>query len=164
MDGRRDEGNGTAFSSTSTASIRTNSQRQLSDNMAARPATAPLRFAMLGTGFWSRFQLAAWRQLEGVTCVALYDPVPGRAAAAAEAVSKHYASDLKAPTRAVAFTDLPSLLDCNPGLDFVDIVSPVETHRQLVEAVAARGIPVICQKPMAPSYARAKEVRVTVGC
>ena len=33
----------------------------------------PLRFAIFGTGFWSRFQLGAWRELEGVECVALYN-------------------------------------------------------------------------------------------
>ena len=32
-----------------------------------------LRFAIFGTGFWSRFQLAAWQELEGVECVAFYN-------------------------------------------------------------------------------------------
>ncbi len=31
-----------------------------------------LRFALFGAGFWSRFQLAAWRELEGVDCVEIY--------------------------------------------------------------------------------------------
>ena len=33
----------------------------------------PLRFAVFGTGFWARFQLAAWREVGGVECVALYN-------------------------------------------------------------------------------------------
>ncbi len=37
------------------------------------PQQPPLRFAMLGCGFWSRFQLAAWRELADATCVALYN-------------------------------------------------------------------------------------------
>ncbi len=32
-----------------------------------------LRFAVIGAGFWSRFQLAAWRELDGVECVAVYN-------------------------------------------------------------------------------------------
>ncbi len=32
-----------------------------------------LRFAILGTGFWARYQLAGWRELAGVECVALYN-------------------------------------------------------------------------------------------
>jgi predicted dehydrogenase len=111
-------------------------------------AATPLRFALLGTGFWSRFQLAAWEELQGAICVALFDPVPGRAAAAA--------ARLRVPPP--AFTDVASLLDSLPRLDFVDIVSPVETHPALVEAAAARGIPIICQKPMAPTLAQATRV------
>lgn len=42
-----------------------------------------LRFAMLGTGFWSRFQLAAWHELNGVECVALYNRTRGKAEALA---------------------------------------------------------------------------------
>jgi predicted dehydrogenase len=39
--------------------------------------------------------------------------------------------------------------------DLVDIVTPPQTHLELVKAVAARGIPVICQKPLAPTYEEA---------
>lgn len=36
--------------------------------------------------------------------------------------------------------------------DLVDIVTPPETHLDLVRTVAARGLPMICQKPLAPSF------------
>ena len=32
----------------------------------------PLRFAIAGTGFWARYQLAAWRELVGVECIAVF--------------------------------------------------------------------------------------------
>jgi D-apiose dehydrogenase len=32
-----------------------------------------LKFAILGTGFWSQFQLGAWQELDEVECVALYN-------------------------------------------------------------------------------------------
>ena len=38
-----------------------------------------LRFAIFGTGFWARFQLAAWRELEGVDCVALLNLMRSKA-------------------------------------------------------------------------------------
>jgi predicted dehydrogenase len=48
-----------------------------------------LRFALLGTGFWSRYQLAGWRELgaEGgdVECVALYNRTRSKAEALARA-------------------------------------------------------------------------------
>jgi D-apiose dehydrogenase len=45
-----------------------------------------LRFAILGTGFWSRYQLAGWRELEGVACVAVFN----RTKAKAEAVAAEF--------------------------------------------------------------------------
>ncbi len=32
-----------------------------------------LKFTMIGTEFWSRFQLSAWQKVTGVQCVALCD-------------------------------------------------------------------------------------------
>jgi D-apiose dehydrogenase len=36
--------------------------------------------------------------------------------------------------------------------DFVDIITPPETHLELVTRAAARGVAVVCQKPLAPSW------------
>jgi len=36
-------------------------------------------------------------------------------------------------------------------LDFVDICTPPHTHRELVGAAAARGLHVVCEKPLAPT-------------
>ncbi len=38
-----------------------------------------LRFALLGAGFWARYQLAAWRELPGVECVAIYNRTRSKA-------------------------------------------------------------------------------------
>ncbi len=43
-------------------------------------------------------------------------------------------------------------------LDFVDIISDVDTHAPFTKAAAAKGIAVICQKPMAPDLEQAKEM------
>ena len=44
----------------------------------------PLRLAIVGCGFWARFQIAAWRELAGVEIVALYNRTRSKAEALAE--------------------------------------------------------------------------------
>jgi predicted dehydrogenase len=105
-----------------------------------------LRFAIFGTGFWARFQLAAWQELEGVTCVALCDRTRAKAEALASA-------------RGVpAVYDDPEELLRRERVDFVDVITQVEAHSPLVHLAAAHGKPVICQKPMAPSLAASEEM------
>lgn len=105
-----------------------------------------LRFAILGTGFWSYFQLAAWYELPGVECVALYNRTRSKAQALAE----------KFGVPAV-YDDVEALLS-NEKLDFIDIISDVSTHERFVGLAAERRLPVICQKPMAPSLAVAESM------
>jgi len=95
----------------------------------------PIRFALFGAGFWSRFQLAAWRELPGTECVAVCDPVPANA------------RSLAVPA---VYQD-PETLLAKEKPDFIDIVTDVAAHAPLVRLAAKHGIPVICQKPMAPS-------------
>ncbi len=108
------------------------------------------RFAVIGSGFWSRFQLAAWQELEGVRCVAVCDPNRERAEALAR--------DRGVPA---VYEDVETLLD-RESLDLIDIITPVETHSSLVHLAAARRLPVICQKPMAPTLAEAE--RMVAAC
>jgi len=104
----------------------------------------PLRFAILGTGFWSRFQLAGWQELDGVQCAALYNRTRARAEALAD--------EFGVP----AVYDDPEELFGNERLDFVDVITNVETHSQFVHMAAAHRLPVICQKPMATRLAEAE--------
>jgi D-apiose dehydrogenase len=97
----------------------------------------PLRFAIFGTGFWSRFQLAGWRELAGAECVALYN----RTRAKAEALGREFGIS--------AIYDNPAELLAREQLDFVDIITDVDSHARLTRLAASRGLAVICQKPMA---------------
>ena len=105
-----------------------------------------LRFAIFGTGYWSRFQLAGWRELEGVECVALYNRTRAKAEALAQAFD--------VPT---VYDDAEELFRREP-LDFIDIITNVETHSQFVHLAAVHGLPVICQKPMATSLEEAEQM------
>ncbi len=110
---------------------------------------SPLRFAIFGTGFWARFQLAAWRELEGVQCVALFN----RTVAKAQQLAAQF--DIPA-----VYGDAEALLKAE-RLDFLDIITDVETHPRFVEMAAKYGVPVICQKPMAPNLETARRMAQT---
>jgi predicted dehydrogenase len=105
-----------------------------------------LRFAVLGAGFWSRYQLAAWREVGGAECVAVCDAVRAKAEARAR--------EFSVPR---VYESAAELLR-QERLDFVDIISSPDTHRELVHLAAQHQIPVICQKPMAPSLADAERM------
>ena len=103
-----------------------------------------LRFAAFGAGFWSRYQLAGWREAGGVECVAIYN----RTRAKAEAVAAEFGIP-------AVYDDPVELLD-RERVDFVDVLTDVDTHPSFVGMAAERKLPVVCQKPMAPSLALAE--------
>ena len=105
-----------------------------------------LRFAVLGAGFWANFQIPAWLELEGVELVAVAD----RTKSKADELARKY----RAPS---TYDDVQKLLSTEK-LDFVDIITDVDTHAPLAEAAAKKGIAVICQKPMAPTLSIAKHM------
>jgi predicted dehydrogenase len=103
----------------------------------------PLEFAVIGAGFWSRFQLAGWRELDGVRCVAVCDRVREKA--------ERLAGECGVPA---VYDDAAALLD-RERLDFVDIISNPATHAPLVHLAVGHGVPAIVQKPMATTLAEA---------
>ncbi len=106
---------------------------------------SPLRFAMFGTGFWAHFQLAAWKELQGVECVAIYNRTRSK--------GERFAAKFGVPA---VYDDAGQLLEREKP-DFVDIVTYPFTLSHFVKLVAAHKVPVISQKPMAPSVAIAEE-------
>lgn len=108
----------------------------------------PLRGVAVGAGYFSRFHLDAWRRLPGVEIVALADREPERARAAAVQFGL---------PRTSSSQELATLLDTERP-DFVDLITPPETHLDLVRLAAARGIAVVCQKPLAPTVDEARAV------
>jgi predicted dehydrogenase len=108
-----------------------------------------LRFAALGTGFWARFQLSAWREVGGVECVALYN----RTRAKAEALAAEMGV-------AAVYDDAEELLR-RERLDFVDVITDPGTHERFVALAAGRVPSVICQKPLAEDLAAAERMAET---
>ena len=99
-----------------------------------------LKFAVLGAGWWSSFQVHGWMEVGGVDLVAIYN----RTIAKAEKV----AAQFKIPK---VYGD-PEELFKKEKLDFVDIIAGNEVHPKLVYLAAQYRVPVICQKPMAQDW------------
>ncbi|MBI1895872.1 MAG: Gfo/Idh/MocA family oxidoreductase [Acidobacteria bacterium] len=105
-----------------------------------------LNFAVLGAGYWAQFQLAAWREVEGARCVAIYNRTRSRA----EALAQRFGI----PS---VYDDAENLLE-RENLDFIDIITDNRTHCDFVKKAAGRRLPVICQKPMAPTIGECIEM------
>ncbi|TPL01043.1 MULTISPECIES: Gfo/Idh/MocA family oxidoreductase [unclassified Mesorhizobium] len=105
---------------------------------------ATLRGALIGCGFFAVNQMHGWRDIDGASIVAICDRDPERLRILGDqfGIAKRY-SDATA-------------LFANETLDFVDIATTVSSHRPLVEMAASNRVPVICQKPFAPTLADAK--------
>ncbi len=113
--------------------------------MPAPAPTAParrLRGICLGAGYFSRFQYEAWARIPEVEIVAVVNRDLAKARAAAQ---QHGIA------RATAWSELAAVLDAERP-DFVDIITPPETHLEAVRLAAERGIAIICQKPLAPTW------------
>jgi len=100
-----------------------------------------IRVGLVGCGFYAQNHLNAWRALAGagarLTAVCDVDATKAEAAGTAFGVPW--------------YTDLARMLDAET-LDVVDIVTRQDTHRGIAEAVIARGLATIVQKPFAPTW------------
>lgn len=104
-----------------------------------------MTFALLGAGFWAPYQLAAWQETGRHECRVVCDPNPERARALAEKAG------------IPGWTADPA--EAMEGVDFVDIVAPVERHAELVLLAAQKGRAAICQKPLAETWEQAKSMK-----
>ncbi len=105
-----------------------------------------LRVAVVGSGYFSQFHYEAWSRIGDARMVALASHDPESAAARAAAF------DI-----AGVYDDVGRMLD-RERPDLLDIVTPPETHLDLVRAAAERGIAAVCQKPLAPDLAEAEQL------
>ena len=105
-----------------------------------------MRIGIVGCGFWAGYQAAAWREadpsLEFLFC--------DRVAEAAQTLAERFGP-------APWYTEAETMLN-EEAIDAVDIITSPDTHAALTELAAARGLPVICQKPMAPDWEQARHM------
>jgi 1,5-anhydro-D-fructose reductase (1,5-anhydro-D-mannitol-forming) len=96
----------------------------------------------------------------GCGWVARDHALPGLLAAGAEVVALHDRSPeamARMPVEAARCTDLDAFL-ATPGLHAVYVATPNASHRPVVEAAAAAGKAVLCEKPLAADLPDADEL------
>lgn len=103
-----------------------------------------LRGGLIGCGFFAVNQMHGWEDAQGASVVAICDRDPDRL----QIVGDQFGI-------ARRYTDAAEMMRTEK-LDFVDIATTVNSHRVLVELAASHKLPVICQKPFAPTLGDAK--------
>lgn len=102
--------------------------------------TTLLRGAIIGAGYFAQNHLHAWSIVEGAEIVAVCDRDADRAGATCQkfGIAGNYQD------AAAMFNEL--------DLDFVDICTTMDTHRELVTLAASHHVAVKVQKPIAPCW------------
>lgn len=100
----------------------------------------------IGAGYFSHFQYEAWQRIPEVQITAFCNSNPERAKTIKDKfhITNHY-------------SDYRKMLEKEKP-DFVDIITPPSAHLEMCKAAADLGIHIICQKPLAPTFAEAQEI------
>lgn len=104
------------------------------------------RVAVVGAGYFARFQIAAWARIDGVELACVADPSETAQAWVAE----------RFPEVAVV-NDLEAALDTG-SLDILDIATPPVSHAGLIRPALGKVPVVICQKPFCASLEEARGI------
>lgn len=109
------------------------------------------RGVAVGTGYFSQYHFDAWRRTSGAGIVAVCsrDRKQARDAAERYGIPKVY-------------DDVAAMLDAEKP-DFIDIITPADTHLELVRLAASRGVHILCQKALAPTFAEARLIVETAA-
>jgi D-apiose dehydrogenase len=110
-----------------------------------------LRGVCIGAGYFSHFQYDAWQRIPEVELVAFSNRDPVKAAVITDKFGL-----------ARCYSDYREMLDREQP-DFVDIITPPPTHRDMCAEAARRGVTIICQKPLAPTFDEARAIVADAG-
>jgi D-apiose dehydrogenase len=105
-----------------------------------------LRGVAVGAGYFSQYHFDAWQRIGQAEIVAL---------CALDTAQASEAADKFGIPR--TYTDVAAMLD-RAQPDFMDIITPPQTHREMVELAVQRGVHVLCQKPLAPTMDEARAI------
>lgn len=123
------------------------------------PVTCPVNVAVVGLGFMGLTHLRAYLAHPLARVVAVCDPqrrpVNGVLAGVAGNIQK--ADDIHLGPQVKAFGDLAALL-AEAEVEAVDICTPTPLHPAQAMAALKAGKHVLCEKPLAPTAAEAREI------
>jgi D-apiose dehydrogenase len=108
--------------------------------------TGRLRGVAVGAGYFAHYHYEAWGRIDEVEIVALCDRDEARAR---EMAARHGVPRWYSDARAMLDAERP---------DFVDIITPPDSHGAICADAADRGVHVICQKPLAPTLEEARQI------
>lgn len=111
----------------------------------------PLKVGVAGAGAISFNHFAAWKTVPGVAVAAVADPVIDKARARASAFDVPHVYD-----------SVAAMLNAQ-ALDILDIASPRDRHAEHVRMAAAKGIHVLCQKPLTNTLAEGEALAAEIG-
>lgn len=105
-----------------------------------------LKGVAVGAGYFSHFQYEAWTRIPEVQITALCNSNLERAKGimTSYGVKNHY-------------TDFKEMI-LKEKPDFIDIITPPETHFEMCAFAADHGVHIICQKPLAPTIEESKKI------
>lgn len=105
----------------------------------------PLRVGVIGCGRVAQDHLPAYQRLEEAVIAAVAD------------VNERVAQSVATQFGAAAYTDYRQMLD-RERLDALSICTPPATHAEIALEALARGVHVLCEKPLTITLADAKEL------
>jgi len=100
----------------------------------------------IGAGYFARFQYEAWSRIPEVEIAAICDLSDDKARLL---MRKFGIPRFYRDWREMIERERP---------DFVDIITPPDTHEEMTAFAAQRGIHIICQKPLAPTLAAGRRM------
>lgn len=103
-----------------------------------------LRGVIVGSGYFSQFQCEAWSRMPDVEIVAICDLDHRKAQSM---MQEFHIPAYYADYKEMIASEKP---------DFIDIITPPDTHFAISHYAAKQGVHVICQKPLAPTLAESQ--------
>ena len=104
-----------------------------------------LRGITVGCGFFGEIHLEAWGRVENAHIVAAVDKQKKRA----EEAGRRFGTE--------AYTDLARAIE-ETSPDFVDVATRPDSHLAIVKMAASKSCHVLCQKPLAPTWADSVQI------
>jgi predicted dehydrogenase len=111
-----------------------------------------LKVGLIGAGWVTQYHLRAWQALgDDAAVIAIADPSVDNA--------RRRAEEFAIPAR---FANAREMIE-KCGLDAVDIAAPRAVHAELARLAADHGLPILCQKPLAPTLREAERLVADVA-
>jgi predicted dehydrogenase len=110
-----------------------------------------LRGLIIGAGYFASFHIEAWSRIPEVEMLAVCDRSAAKAQemAASHRIPRHY-------------SDWKQAIDTEQP-DFIDIITPPDSHEEICAYAARRKVNMICQKPLAEDFESSKRIVEAVG-